>query len=186
MVVETFSDQQFEARHVQKLLGIDRNRLFYWSRTHGLFKPEVQEADGTGNRARFSTKNLVELALIKEMLRYSFDLRTVKLIKTELEKPYKELGGLNMIEYALDTIFREQFSISIHSVQQGRFIATVSYVNPLGAGDIDKDGVAHQVPGEDEFCVGQADSIATYSPYIAIRIEIGRLTRDLLSEIKKV
>ena len=134
----------------------------------------------------FSTKNLVELALIKEMLRYSFDLRTVKLIKTELEKPHKELGGLNMIDYALDTIFREQFSISIHSVQKGRFIATVSYVNPLGAGEMDPDGVAHQVPSEDEFCIGQGDASTTYSPYIAIRIEIGRLTRDLLSETKKL
>lgn len=84
--VESLSSRHFEAKDVRKLLGIDKNKLFYWMRTHRLLKPDIEEASGTGTRTKFSLKNLIELAIIKEIADFGLELAAVKKIKNRLDR----------------------------------------------------------------------------------------------------
>ena len=86
MTVDSLSSRHFEAKDIQKLLGIDKNKLFYWIKTHRLLKPEIEEASGTGTRAKFSIKNLLELATIKELISLGFDLNSIKKVKAKMDK----------------------------------------------------------------------------------------------------
>jgi DNA-binding transcriptional MerR regulator len=90
------SYQQYEARHVKEILGISKNKLFFWVKTYGLIKPEVEQGVGTGSRNRFSKKNLLELMVIKELTSFGIDLQTIRGIKNLIDEAkvvHWEKGG---------------------------------------------------------------------------------------------
>ena len=76
--------KQYQAKDIMRILNIDKNKLFYWIKTHNLLTPDIEEANGTGSRAIFSLGNLLELVIIKELKGLGFDLRTIKRIKDQL------------------------------------------------------------------------------------------------------
>jgi len=176
------TDQQeskhFEARHIKKMFGIDRNKLFYWTKTHGLLKPEVEEPEGTGNRAKFSFRNLLEIALIQEMLKYGFDLRTVKIIKKALEAPQKQLGGLNLIDYSLKTSLPLLYSVSILSIKQRKASFLVNYYDEGKVSEAEKK--SHELPRPNAFFhINEGLDPANQSPFISVKIEIGQLAENI-------
>ncbi len=74
----------FEAKDIHRFLGIDKNKLFYWMKTYRLVTP-VKEAEGTGTRSQFSFKNLLELAVVKELADLGYNLRTIQRLKKYLD-----------------------------------------------------------------------------------------------------
>jgi len=85
MIAHDLSHKQFTAKDVQKILGIDKNRLFHWINTHRLLEPDIDKGGGRGNRRVFSRRNLLELAIIYHMHQYGIELRMVRLIKDLLD-----------------------------------------------------------------------------------------------------
>lgn len=68
--------QLFESRHVKELLGIDKDKLHHWVQNKRLLKPAV-EGKGRGGRNKFSFENLLELALIQELLPFGIELNGI-------------------------------------------------------------------------------------------------------------
>jgi DNA-binding transcriptional MerR regulator len=121
MEVSSLSSEHFLAKDVKQLLGIDKNKLFYWIRTYRLLKPDIQEASGTGTRSKFSLKNLLELMIINQLLILGMELKYLKNIKgfiddqvifqkdeknVEVEYIYEEnkkkrKGGRDIYDFAL-------------------------------------------------------------------------------------
>ena len=63
-------------------------------------RPEKGEARGTGTRSRFSIFNLLELAIVKEMVNFGLDLDNIKRIKTQMDGfkvPEKKIKDKNEI-----------------------------------------------------------------------------------------
>ena len=69
----------FESKHIQELIGIDKNRLFFWVQTKGLICPE-QQGRGRGGCSRFSFGNLLDIALIKELRDFGINFNEIKKI----------------------------------------------------------------------------------------------------------
>jgi len=182
ITADRLKSQHFEARHIKRLFGIDRNKLFYWSKTHGLLKPEVEEPEGTGNRAKFSTKNLVEISLVQEMLKYGFDLRTVKLIKSELDVPRDQLSGLSLIDYSLTTEYLYEYSITVLGIRQGKVSCFVNYFNPKKS---DKaEHAALEVPESNaSFFINLEPDPSKLARFISVKIQLGQLAHEVLTKV---
>lgn len=89
MIVSDLSSKLFLAADIERILGIDKNKLFYWIKTYRLLKPDIEVAKGTGSRAKYSLRNLLELATIKAFLTMGYDLNTIGRIKSILDLPIK-------------------------------------------------------------------------------------------------
>jgi hypothetical protein len=176
------SNNQFEARDIQRLLGINRNQLFYWTHTHRFLVPEIAEADGTGKRAKFSVKNLVELAFIKALVEFGTDLRSTKNIKEILDKIRDEFDGGNAFDYALNTVFPEEYKILLFRPGKKQILAKVVCVLPHADVDIDEGG-PHTVPGVAEFFINEGRDEHPYVGYVSIQIDIGNLAKGIVSKI---
>jgi hypothetical protein len=72
--------QPYGAKDIEKLLGINRNKLFFWVHTKRLIKPEIEEVRGTGKGNKFSFKNLLDLSIIKILDGYGFGLNAIQVI----------------------------------------------------------------------------------------------------------
>ena len=73
----------FESRHVFKYLGINKDQLHHWVKTKRLIKPAI-EGIGRGRRNKFSFENLLCLALIKDLVRFGIELRTIEAIFAQI------------------------------------------------------------------------------------------------------
>jgi len=163
---ESLNYKQFEANDIKKLLGIDKNKLFYWIKTYRLLKPEIEEASGTGKRSKFSLKNLLELAAIKEMLNLGFDLNSVKKIKNKMDSE----------------------KIFAHILEDKHKEITALYINRSG----NKIILDLRLPIPDPYSDGDQmipnwipdDSFLDPKKYIAIRLEIGKLAYDLIKKVE--
>jgi DNA-binding transcriptional MerR regulator len=181
------SKSSFQAGEIESLLGIGKNKLFYWTRTYRLLTPEIAEAQGTGNRARYSFRNLVELKFIAEMVKFGMDLRRIQAIKDFLDKPHPELDNLSVFEHVLRADFKEKYSISIKWPSKTRFTVMMNLIHGQGDVDIDEAG-PRVVPGPVEFVL--ADNTPENQmknkeedPYSGVQIELGRLVIDLWAKL---
>jgi hypothetical protein len=179
------SSNQFEARDVHRLLGINRNRLFYWTHTHRLLVPEVAEADGTGKRAKFSVRNLVELAFIKALVESGTDLRSAKNIKEMLDEKRDEFDGGNAFDFALNTPFPDPYKMWLYRAGNKRFMAKVVCVMPNADVDFDKGG-PRGIPGEVEFYMNRHVDERPDMGYVSIQIDIGDLAKEIVSKLQQV
>lgn len=169
------SNQQYEARDVQRILGINRNKLFYWTHSHRLLVPEVAEAAGTGRRARFSMKNLVELAFIQSVVDFGVDLRSIKTIKEVLDKG-------EVFDEALKTLFQEEFHILVYRLSGTEFPVKKAGVFDGVEADFDKDGGATPAPGRAEFFLNYEGDESALHKYVSFRIDLGRIAKDVVTK----
>jgi hypothetical protein len=183
--MERLSSNQFEARDVHRLLGINRNRLFYWTHTHRLLVPEVAEADGTGKRAKFSVRNLVELAFIKALVESGTDLRSAKNIKEMLDEKRDEFDGGNAFDFGLKTPFPDAYRMWLYRAGNKRFMAKVVGVKPNANVDVEEDG-PKAVPGEFEFYINRHVDERPDMGYVSIQIDIGDLAKEIVLKLKQV
>lgn len=89
---------QYTPQDVERILEIDRHKLFYWMKTHRLFSA-AESSEARGSKNIFSFKNLVEIGLVKELLRFGLDLDSIKSIKDQIE-------GLDQSKF-LDALVKE-------------------------------------------------------------------------------
>ena len=68
----------YEAKDIREILGIDKNKLFYWTRTLGLLEPDIEKASGTGTSNKYSLANLIDLAVIKNMVHFGLSLNAIR------------------------------------------------------------------------------------------------------------
>lgn len=146
-----FSALTFESRNVVELVGVSERALRHWA-DRALVLPDIADAVGRpGVRRRYSFENLVQAAIVKELLRQGINLhdagRILSAYKTSLVKhspgrlylviqngtasvldmtgqPAKALGA--RLEKLLDPqMARDSFSvIAIHQLRE-RLIARV-------------------------------------------------------------
>lgn len=69
----------YGATEIQKLLNINRNKLFFWTQTKRLVVP-MKEVRGSGKGNKFSFKNLLDLALIKKLDDSGYELNAIQII----------------------------------------------------------------------------------------------------------
>lgn len=78
MKERSLSIKQYGAMDIQRILGISRNKLFFWTRTKNLVKPDIREVRGTGRGNLFSFKNLLDIALIKNLDDAGYELNAIQ------------------------------------------------------------------------------------------------------------
>ena len=177
MNAEGLSDKRFGATDIMKLLGVSRNKLFYWFRTHGLVTPVVV-GEGSGNRTKFSFTNLVELALVKELVEFGFDLRSVKAFKYVLDSPVKEFEGRNVFESVVIDQFKDEYFVSFYREGGKVFSPKVEYMHPRGDIDADENN-AFFIPGKVEIWLHEDTLGEPVNRAISLRIEIGKMVGRL-------
>jgi len=83
---ESLNYKPFEAKDIFRILGFNKNRLWYLVHAYHLLEPEIEASSGTGKSNKFSRNNLLELMLIKELSRCGLGLNAIKSIKKSFEK----------------------------------------------------------------------------------------------------
>lgn len=84
------SDIPFESRNVVSLVGVTERELRHWA-DRGIVVPDIADAVGRpGVRRRYSFENLVQAAIVKELLRQGINLhdagRILTVYKNSLSK----------------------------------------------------------------------------------------------------
>lgn len=87
----------WESRNIQSFLNITKSQLLHWVQTRRLIKPAI-EGKGRGGRSQFSFENLLDLALIKELLTISADLHSIKAILEGKKKQWSFTLGEGLRE----------------------------------------------------------------------------------------
>jgi len=137
-----------------------------------LLKPEIEEAKGIGTRSKFSFKNLLELATVKEMLNFGFSLDTIKLIKNQMDK--YQTSYKNIFYYFIRSEFAEEEFIYIY--RSGKKFEIDLKERPL---DPVYDGTQVHLD------YSQPDQHLDRGEYMALRLEMGKLVKELIEKIMK-
>lgn len=171
------SSKQFEAKEIKRLLRIDKNKLFYWIKTHRLLKPDIEEASGTGTRTKFSLKNLLELAVIKRMIEDGFDLKKIEEIKYKLDKfnPDKK-RGFNIFKKAFEEYLSTSTSIHIYRTKDDVSLYLYTWIQKEGQ----KKGKEYWTPAN-PFKIGIDEGPDMYS---VLRLDIGKMAISLKDKIQ--
>lgn len=188
MEVDSLSSKHFEARDIKAILDIDKNKLFYWIKTHRLLKPEIEEASGTGSKAKFSLKNLLEIAMIKEMINFGFELKAIKEIKEKVDKlTSSEDGAINIFDDILseEGLFKDEMrseeALYIYKSKDTVHLIQKTYTID---GDFDGDGWV-PIPVPDYIEYDEKNNQNRPPMYVAIKIDLGDLALDLIKKLKK-
>jgi DNA-binding transcriptional MerR regulator len=85
-----FSDLAFESRNVVGLVGVTERALRHWA-DRGIVLPDIADAVGRpGVRRRYGFENLVQVAIVRELLRQGINLhdagRILTIYKNSLRK----------------------------------------------------------------------------------------------------
>ena len=168
----------YEAQDIKRILGVDKNKLFYWIKTYRLLTPEVEEALGTGTRAKFSIKNLFELAVIKEMIAVGLDLSSIKQIKDRLDRPFKKYKR-NVFDYLVSSDVEDRESFLLEIRKSGTNInISLREMKSAGISVLDYIDVWKE-PEDTEISIGKE-----FKSYTSFIFEIGMLADDLLKMSK--
>lgn len=85
-------DTTFESRNVVSLVGITERELRHWA-DRGIVVPDIADAVGRpGVRRRYSFENLVQTAIVKELLRQGINLHDAGQILTVYKNSLKKLS----------------------------------------------------------------------------------------------
>ncbi len=181
---DSLINKQYTAKDIKSILGIDRNKLFYWIKTYRLLTPEIEEASGTGKTSKYSLKNLLELATIMELLNSGFDIKTTKEIMKAIDN-YKNKKKLNIfLIFIEDYIDNEEdpqkFDVNIYADENKYKIEISELVTVLDPfeGMYEAEGMA--TVHESEIKSGSKGS-----KYIKMVFSISELFRDVIERAKK-
>ncbi|GEM_PF-6539266 len=67
----------YQAKDIERLLGVSHAELFRWSRVWELFTP-AQMGKGRRSKNRYNFINLLEIALVRELAQWGVDLRVAQ------------------------------------------------------------------------------------------------------------
>ena len=104
----------FESRHVQELLGIDKDRIHHWTQNKRLIIPAVK-AKGRGERSKFSFSNLVELSIVRELVYCGLELNIIKRIMIPVRKcpPWRDIKNRGAQFLVIIPTLHKQFNVHI-------------------------------------------------------------------------
>ena len=71
--------KEYRSKEITRLLGVGTNQLSHWC-TKGLIRPDKREASGSESYHLFSFKNLVEIAIIRELSKHKVSLKRAGII----------------------------------------------------------------------------------------------------------
>jgi len=188
MEADSLNNKRFEARHIQSLLGIDRNKLFYWMNTHQLVHPEFDKPDGTGTRAVFSFYNLLQLAIIKELKNCGIGLKPIKTIIDALSNYENESGGYcsSFFLKVKENILRNVFSFSTEhasiqfSVRKNKIVLSLREMELLPTSEgWEPSGNFYNIP------ILNYDENSQNSDYVVSLILFVEIAYDLKNRIEK-
>jgi len=86
----------YQAKDIRTLLGVTSGQLFHWGQTWGLIQPEIK-AKGRAFKDRYSFRNLLDIALVKELNALGFEPSKIG----EIIAPF-EHGKGNVWDYFKD------------------------------------------------------------------------------------
>lgn len=69
--------QVFRSRDVQKLLGITRTQVLHWAKSC-LAVPPASPPRGTGRHQKFSARNVIDLAIVRELIDHGLTHRRIR------------------------------------------------------------------------------------------------------------
>jgi len=187
--METYSlnSEQFTAKDIKKIIGIDKNKLFYWINTHQLVFPGIQRAEGTGTRSIFSFNNLLELSLVKECLKFGLDLKTTKKIVSRLRNTVYEIAGerIKLIKNIFEIEFYKDLSILVKKTKDDVFLflerkEEVMRMSPSSSGDPFID-----VKIKRYFLGNDLEEQKIPEVYCSLRIELGKMAVNIREKAGK-
>ena len=102
---------KYSAKDVEKILGINPDKLFYWVKTKRLVSPMI-EGKGRGKVNYYSFDNLFQLALIRNLTGFGIELNSIEeILKGPTKRPKQKARlKLTILEYykAKKETLREQ------------------------------------------------------------------------------
>jgi hypothetical protein len=89
----------YRIAEVLKFLDIGRDQLFYWIRTKRLIQLE-EEGKGRGKRSLLSIKNIIELALAKDLVNIGIELTFVKdILQTRIRPSEDQKISIPLVDF---------------------------------------------------------------------------------------
>jgi len=181
MMADRLNNKQFTAKDIKNILGIDRNKLFYWIKTYRMLKPEIEEALGTGKTSKYSLKNLFELSIINELLKSGFDMKTTKKIKKSLDNHEIE-KNLNVFEKLIEAYNKKDdswlFIVDIYPTKDGYEVNLYGY--EIGRDPYD----GSIIPVDSKYHKGKMKSKLKKSVYTKIEFRISDLFNDIIKKVE--
>ena len=77
-------NESFQTKDVCSIVGIKPRQLILWSEKN-IITPDIKKAKGKHSKRLFSSRNLLQAAIIKELASWNIELRKVKEITSRLD-----------------------------------------------------------------------------------------------------
>ncbi|UCF01999.1 MAG: MerR family transcriptional regulator [Deltaproteobacteria bacterium] len=77
--------REFTKKHLEEILGLKRGTVDHYYREE-LVKPEIDDPTGRGTRRRYSARNLIEFAMIRELVASGIPIKKIKQLFVEARK----------------------------------------------------------------------------------------------------
>ena len=102
--------KEFTKKHLEEILGLKRGAVDFYYR-EGLVRPEVDDPTGRGTRRRYSQKNLIEFAVIRELVSNGIPIRQIKQILELQEKT----GSITWLDPEREWLKKSKVIMAIHN-----------------------------------------------------------------------
>jgi len=102
--------KEFTKKHLEEILGLKRGAVDFYYR-EGLVHPEIDDPKGRGTRRRYSTKNLVEFAVIQKLVSEGIPIKRVKGVLDQQRK----LGSINWLDPEAEWLKKAKVILAIHN-----------------------------------------------------------------------
>jgi DNA-binding transcriptional MerR regulator len=102
--------KEFTKKHLEDILDLKRGTVDFYYREK-LVHPEIDDPKGRGTRRRYSRKNLVEFAVIRELVSGGVPIRQVKEVLDEQRK----LGTINWLDPDKEWLKKSKVILAIHN-----------------------------------------------------------------------
>jgi DNA-binding transcriptional MerR regulator len=122
--------KEFTKKHLEEILGLKRGTVDFYYR-EGLVQPEIDNPTGRGTRRRYSKKNLIEFAVIRELVSGGIPVKQVKGVLGQQRK----LGTINWLDPEAEWLKQSsKVILAIHN--QGERSEIMWTTNEITVGDI--------------------------------------------------
>ena len=101
---------EFTKKHLEEILGLKRGAVDFYYR-EGLVHPEIDDPKGRGTRRRYSKKNLIEFAVIRELVSSGIPIKQIKAVLDQQRK----LGTISWLDPEREWLKKSKVILAIHN-----------------------------------------------------------------------
>jgi DNA-binding transcriptional MerR regulator len=127
------NEEGFSAPQACKLVGISYRQIDYWAST-GLLRPSLVDAKGSGQRRRYSYRDLVQLKVIRRLLDAGIGLvkirRVVAFLGTQLGE---DLASASLIVNSSESLLVHHDGELVDALRHGQGVFSVVALGALSA-----------------------------------------------------